>query len=338
MVMTKSLISGRTRVRASIAAFAGLALLASGCGGDDPSGSDDAASERDGGSAAAVSPLTGLPTKGDAPKKPVTVVKVDNTSSARPQAGLDSADLVVEELVEGGMTRLAAFYYSEHPKLVGPVRSMRDSDVGIVSPVHGKLLASGGAPGTKERIDEADIDVLTEGSDGFSRAGSRTAPYNLMLNLAEAADELESADAPDPYLPFGEGKLKRGKKVDSFGVQFSSNSTTRWDPTKGGWVRANAPVATSDDFVAENVLVLSVEVGDAGYLDPGGNPVPETKFVGDGKAMLFSNNKMVRGTWSKEDYDSGIDLETRKGKALAVPAGCTFVELIPRDDGAVSLG
>lgn len=326
-------------MRACVALMAGLALMVTACSGDgESSGSDDDdATQRNGGSATAVSPLTGLPTKEDAPDKPVMVVKVDNTSSARPQVGIDDADMVVEELVEGGMTRLAGFYYSKHPKLVGPVRSMRDSDVGIVSPVDGLLVASGGAPGTKERIDEAGIDVLTEGSAGFARAGSRTAPYNLMIDLAAAADELESADAPDPYLPFDDGKLKRGKKVDSFGVTFSSSSTTRWDPTKGGWVRANGPVSPSDDFVAKNVLVLSVEVGDAGYLDPGGNPVPETKFTGDGKAMLFSNGRMVRGTWSKEDFDSSIKLETKSGKSLSVPAGHTFIELMPRNAGSVSL-
>ncbi|UPK76228.1 DUF3048 domain-containing protein [Nocardioidaceae bacterium SCSIO 66511] len=336
--MTTALTSGRTRLRASIAMFAGLALLLAGCGGDDDSSSpDDTSNERGGGSATAVSPLTGLPAE-KTPDKPVMVVKVDNTSSARPQAGLDGADLVVEELVEGGMTRLAAFFYSDHPKEVGPVRSMRDSDVGIVSPTGGKLLASGGAPGTTERLDKAGLDVLTEGDSGFSRDKSRTAPYNLMVDLAAAADKLDDSDAPDAYLPFEEGKLKQGKPVDTFSVTFSGSSTTTWDPTKGGWVRANGPVSPNDDFVANNVLVLEVEVGDAGYLDPGGNPVPETKFVGEGKAQLFSGGKVVKGTWSKDDYDSEIKLESAKGKALSVPAGHTFVELVPSDAGSVQLG
>ena len=325
-------------MRASVVALAGLSLILSGCGGDEPaSGSDDDASKRDGGSATAVSPLTGLPNKDETQGKPALVVKVDNTSSARPQAGLDSADLIVEELVEGGMTRLAAFYHSKHPKDVGPVRSMRDSDVGIVSPVGGKLLASGGAPGTTDRIDDAGIDVLTEGSAGFSRDASRTAPYDLMVDLAAVAKDLDVADEPDPYLPFEDGKLKRGKKVDSFSVTFSGSSTTELEPTKGGWVRANGPVPSKKDFVANNVLVLDVEIGDAGYLDPGGNPVPETEFVGDGKAMLFSNGRMVRGMWSKEDYDSQISLETRGGKELSVPAGHTLIELIPGKAGGVSI-
>ena len=75
-------------------------------------------------------PLTGLEREGDAPKHPVIVTKVDNTSSSAPQVGLGAADMIVEELVEGGYTRLASFFYSKLPKAVGPVRSMRASDIG----------------------------------------------------------------------------------------------------------------------------------------------------------------------------------------------------------------
>ena len=79
-------------------------------------------------------PLTGLPAKGPAPDHPVYVVKIDNTESSAPQVGLSKADLVTEELVEGGLTRLAVFFYSASPTQVGPVRSMRASDIGIVKP------------------------------------------------------------------------------------------------------------------------------------------------------------------------------------------------------------
>ncbi|MGH3359440.1 MAG: DUF3048 domain-containing protein [Nocardioidaceae bacterium] len=336
--MIKATTSGRTHVRTSIAVLAGIALTVSGCGGDNSAASDeDPAAAGGNGSVAPTAPLTGLPVEGAAPDKPVMVVKVDNTSSAQPQVGLDSADLVVEELVEGGMTRLAAFYHSDYPAEVGPVRSMRDSDVGIVSPTGGKLVASGGAPGTQQRLAEAGLDVLSEGSAGFSRDPARTAPYDLMIDLAAAADRQPAADAPDDYLPFGDAKLKNGDPVKSFGVTFSSTSTTRWEPQGDGWVRANAPVVPKGDLVADNVLVLSVEVGDAGYLDPGGNPVPETKFTGKGKAQLFSDGKVYSGTWSKDSLDGNLTLETRKGDELTVPAGKTFIELVPRDGGSVRL-
>jgi len=91
-------------------------LLFAGCGGDESPAAKTASTW----------PMTGLPVTGDETAEqsyPVLVTKLDNTSSSAPQMGLGGADLVVEELVEGGLTRLAAFYYSQLPTRVGPVRS-----------------------------------------------------------------------------------------------------------------------------------------------------------------------------------------------------------------------
>ncbi len=81
------------------------------------------------------------------------------------------------------------------------------------------------------------------------------------------------------------------------------------------------------------MLVLRVEVGDAGYLDPAGNPVPETTFEGSGAATLFHDGQMVSATWSKKGLDQPLELTTGTGKAvedLQVPAGHLWVELLPR--------
>ena len=94
---------------------------------------------------AALWPLTGEPVTGATPDRPVLVTKIDNSPSSQPQLGLKKADLVTEELVEGGMTRLAVFFYQHLPDVVGPVRSMRASDIGIVKPAHGVIVASGAA-------------------------------------------------------------------------------------------------------------------------------------------------------------------------------------------------
>ena len=109
--------------RAIVATLAAATLLLAGCSGgdDDPAPSASASSEPTSSETSEAPPeptywpLTGLERKGDAPRHPVVVTKVDNTSSSAPQVGLGSADLVVEELVEGGYTRLAAFYYSQVP-------------------------------------------------------------------------------------------------------------------------------------------------------------------------------------------------------------------------------
>jgi hypothetical protein len=82
--------------------------------------------------------------------------------------------------------------------------------------------------------------------------------------------------------------------------------------------------------------VLRVREGNAGYLDPAGNPVPETLLTGKGNALLFHNGRMVAGFWHKGKHaTSPITLTTKKGKKLTVPAGHTWIELVPVDGGNV---
>ena len=286
-------------------------------------------------------PLTGLPVKGDEQaeqKRPVLVLKMDNTASSAPQLGLGSADMVVEELVEGGLTRLAAFFYQDIPGKVGPVRSMRASDIGIVGPVGGAMVTSGAAPVTIRRIGGAGIKYFTEGSPGFARDPGRIAPYNLFTNLATTARaaRLKQAVRPDDYLPWGSaGRNPKGVPATTLAAQFSGGHTTSWTYGQSGYVNANSYAAQGDEFPADTVLVLRVQVGDAGYLDPAGNPVPETKFTGKGPALLFHDGRLVRGSWAKSALEAPLKL-TAKGKPLSVPPGHTWIELVPMQGGNVT--
>ncbi len=282
-------------------------------------------------------PLTGFPARGPAPHHPVMVVKIDNSASSQPQVGLRRADLVTEELVEGGSTRLAVFFYQHVPKLVGPVRSMRATDIGIVKPARAVLVASGGAPPTVRRIKAAGITTFTEGATGYRRDSSRQAPYNLFMGLSELAAKVPRAKRTlGSYLPFGSEKdLPQGRPARALAATFSGAHTTRWTYRDGGYVNENSFAAPGDRFTPDTVLVLRVQVGDAGYLDPAGNPVPETKFTGTGKASLFHGGRVVRGTWSKS-LDSTISLRTAAGP-LVVPAGHTWVELVPAGAGKVTV-
>jgi hypothetical protein len=286
-------------------------------------------------------PLTGLPVTGDqeaAQQHPVMVLKMDNTYASAPQVGLSKADLVVEELVEGGMTRLAAFFYSTIPGDVGPVRSMRASDIGIVSPVGGAMVTSGAAPVTINRIRNAGIPFFSEGDKGFYRESSRSAPYNLFTNMAETATlvDKDDLDRPDDYLPWGtEEDFPKGQAARTLAASFSGGHTTNWTYRNGTYVNENTYAGAGDEFPADTVLVLRVQVGDAGYRDPAGNPVPETKFTGKGQALLFHGGRLVRGTWSKSALDAPLELSTKAGE-LTVPAGHTWIELVPQSGGNVT--
>jgi hypothetical protein len=274
-------------------------------------------------------------------RHPVLVAKMDNTEASRPQVGLRKADMVVEELVEGGLTRLAAFYYSHVPGTVGPIRSMRASDIAVVSPVHASMVTSGAARPTIRRIRAAHIrfyDEITAGTAMY-RSALRAVPYNLFVHLTRIATVARHKPASPPdYLAWGPARdLPRGRKVTKIKVRFSPVQTTRWVFGHGRYHNTNSNAPAGDQFPATSVLVLRVREGDAGYLDPAGHHVPETLLRGSGNALLFHGGRMVAATWHKgRARTARIRLTTRKGQKLAMPAGHTWIELVPIHGGRVS--
>jgi hypothetical protein len=331
------------RVALSLSALTAAGLLLSACGGSASSTPEASGSQSVQGGADLTQfwPMTGLEVGSDETAEldhPVLVTKYDNTTSSAPQVGLSHADLVVEELVEGGLTRLAAFFYSDIPKNVGPVRSMRASDIAIVSPADASVVTSGAAGRTIALVKAAHIPFYGEGTKGFYRVSDRIAPYNLMAHLDQVAEvaKTDAATPPDYFTWGSDGDVPKGPKATHVSAQFSGGHTTEWFFTNGSYHNTNSNAPAGDQFPASTVLVLRVREGDAGYLDPAGNPVPKTLLVGKGKALLFHDGHVVKATWHKGAKPaSPITLTTKAGE-LKVPAGHTWVELVPNDTGNVT--
>lgn len=278
-------------------------------------------------------PLTGLPEASQA-NHPVMIVKVPNTPEASPQLGLSQADVVSEELVEGGITRLAVFYDSMMPGVVGPVRSMRNSDIGLVKPTNGILVSSGAAAPTIAALHAAGVTFIQEDeSKGFVRySRPRIAPYNLMDKLSQTVTYFEnSPNRPGPYFDFSAANAAlTGAPAASIAVKFSGYRTTKFSFINGQYVNTNA-YSGNQPFLADNVVVLRVQEDNAGYLDPAGNPVPETNLTSGGAMTLFHNGVAVPGTWSKAGPTSNFVFKTAQGTVLQIPAGHTYIELCPVD-------
>ena len=334
------------RVALTLSALTATALVLTACGGSaSPSPQAHTPNPPKVGGSQTVTqywPLTGLKVpsnKTAALHHPVLVVKMDNTVSSQPQVGLSKADMVVEELVEGGLTRLAVFYYSHVPPNAGPIRSMRASDIDVVSPVHASMVTSGAAGQTIARIKAAHIRFYDEASRGMYRSTFRAAPYNLFVHLRRVAAVAKRKPATPPnYLGWGSAKdLPRGRKVTKIRVQFSAVHTTAWVFRNGRYHNTDSNAPARGQFPATNVLVLRVREGDAGYLDPAGHHVPETLLTGSGNALLFHGGRMVAAIWHKgKAPTSRIRLTTKNGQKLEVPAGHTWIELVPVHGGNVT--
>lgn len=301
-----------------------------------------------------VSPLTGLPMPKGRPDNPVFVVKIENTAAGAPQYGLNDADMVMEELVEGGLTRLAALYYAKVPSKVGHVRSLRDTDIGIAAPMDGQVVASGGAAGTYRRVERAGITVFSEdgGAPGFSSDPQKSRPYNRLINLKTVAKKAKASKIRGPYLPWTPKKSAettpapsgttpappRRKKATRANVRFSNSTATSWKLAGGTWQRTNGHAAPGQEFKANTMIVMFCKVGDAGYTDPAGNPVPETKLEGKGRAMVFRGNTVTEVEWLKPSLEEPITFSTKAGEPYTIAPGKVFFELVPNDGGKVALG
>jgi Protein of unknown function (DUF3048) N-terminal domain/Protein of unknown function (DUF3048) C-terminal domain len=289
--------------------------------------------------------LTGLPVNGaKTPTHPVMIVKIDNSFASDPQYGLGSADMVVEELVEGGITRLATMFYSKLPTKVGPVRSMRASDIGVVTPLHAVLIASGAANATYRRLNRAHVKYYTMGAPGVLRDANdpeHDTLHSVFADLPKLAKSIKKTSVvPAEYLPWGsESDFVGVAPAKTITDRFSGSTTTRFRFDGKKYLETNTYAKSGDQFKADSVLVLRVREGDAGYLDPAGHSVPETLFFGTGQLLLFHGGQVVRGTWSKQKRDSKLVLSTAAG-TLKVPAGHVWIELVPGNSqgGKVTFG
>lgn len=290
--------------------------------------------------------------------KPVLVVKVENDPTVRPQYGLGGADIVFEELVEGGITRFAAIFQSQFPKEIGPVRSVRHVDASIAAPVADLFAFSGGARPTLNYLRgnlPSSIPLLTEGASGFHRTNYHYPPHNLYLNpIKLIASQKKSTTEVKPYFSMGTraisnstGVVKasaKAKVTKGVNLQFSSfeRPSWTWSGKRQAWVRSDGGVpamtvmpAGTQRIQANNLVVLRVSSTDAGYRDPAGNFVPRTIFTGTGTGYLLAEGKRLPIKWSKPSLTSYVVLRDSEGNRVSLEAGNTWVEMVPLDGGGV---
>ncbi|MRG61017.1 DUF3048 domain-containing protein [Agromyces sp. CFH 90414] len=287
----------------------------------------------------AFAPLRGTIVDSASPAHPSIAVKIDDHEAARPQIGLNRADIVFEELVEGGLTRYAAVWHSDVPDEVGPVRSIRPMDPDIVVPFGGLVAYSGGQEQFVSMMQDTPIVNLVFDYDDtglFHRADDRPSPHDVILAAREAVDRHVDLAPPaaqfaygstDPLAPAGFAAQPTGR-ID---LVFSEERfpSWEWDVPSATWLRSQegAPdhEASGERLRATNVVALRVEI-DWSYGD-----VPRTVLVGSGEAWVSAAGRTAHGSWSKASREAPIVLTAADGSPLRLAPGTTWVELVPTD-------
>jgi hypothetical protein len=287
-------------------------------------------------------PLTGAPlgSEKEPPDRPALAVKVENTPEAQPLSGLDKADIVYEEVVEGGITRFIAVFNCQGAERVGPVRSGRTTDPKVLLQFsdHPLMAFSGGAPKVINLIRKSGVAAMTEGDPAppFTRDDSREAPHNLFTDTGRlwvaGLKRAKGEPVPQAVFSYGEDVPKPSKKVSSATIAFPLTSAG-WTWQGGAWVRSqNDSVMTLEDgtkVTVDNVVIQQVETTESDIVDVAGYPSPEVTMTGSGKAWLLRDGRLFTGTWSRPDDGDLTVFRTKRGDEFVLKPGRTFVELAP---------
>ncbi|MGI9602873.1 MAG: DUF3048 domain-containing protein [Acidimicrobiales bacterium] len=277
----------------------------------------------------------------DGTTRPALAVKIDNVRAARPQWGLNQADVVWEEIVEGGFTRLVAVFHSQQPDEVGPVRSLRTSDPRILTNLNQPLLAhSGGNAGALQTLAIStliDVGALAN-PERFYRQSGRPAPHNLMSSTLELWDAGgDRGGIPPPVFRFREpGDELPDDARPINGVEIDYGETTvgyQWNGE--GWERSQdgAPHTDADgNPIAPPNLILQF----IGYKPSQADLAsPEADVFGNGIAWVLMDGQIIEGTWTRQNPNGPTTYRDGSGEFIHLNRGRTWVAL-PQVDSPVS--
>lgn len=289
-------------------------------------------------------PLTGEPVTNKVQQtSPAVVIKIDNVDQARPQTGLDYADVVYDAEVEGGLTRLAAVFQSAYPPEVGPVRSGRLTDEGIADDLNHPVLVFAGTNAIFLPLLMAQPATVVDDDnhpEQFVRVGN-DAPHNLYSDVAKLAALSSTHTAPAPLFSFVKpGQAFTGSGVaPAAGVSFSFPAASvrwTWDAATGKWNRSQDAtpdvLADGHQISATNVMIYFVPYITSGVATGEGvapAPIPEGILTGTGNVWVFSGGKVVKGTWQRPNLTTPATYTDHSGHPIALDRGNTWVELAP---------
>jgi hypothetical protein len=293
-------------------------------------------------------PLTGEePRREEVLDRPAVAVKIENASIAYPLAGLEDADVVYEELVEGGVTRFMAIYHCGDTPKAGPIRSARLIDASIMMPTTRILGFSGANDSVLNNLAENDIVQVDETNAGnamqrIPREGLAS-EHTLFGNSGRLrkVGQKDFGEPPRSELRFGSiDDNGRTRPAGNVTINFSTSTTVTYEFNGERYARSQggAPFESEGhgQVGVENVIVEEHTVNLSEIVDVTGTPSIEiADETGSGKATLFRDGRAIRGRWEREDVEDPVVFKTREGDEMTLAPGAVWIHLVPNARGEV---
>jgi hypothetical protein len=270
------------------------------------------------------------------------MVQIENSILARPQSGLQQADLVYEYLAEGGITRMTVIYFKpSDTQRIEPVRSARPVTIHLWHAYHGVIFFSGANAKVLQMIADQHIPALSESSDGaiyFARDPSRRAPHNLYTDGDRLAQGLKkyaprvTYQLPAPGTPSASPIPAVANRVVFDQTNFhrvtytysAADTAFAYGTELGPLIDRN----TGQAIKPVNVILIQVAHHDAGFTDVLGAPAVDFDLQGTGPADVFTQGHRYVAKWDLTDAEQPLKILGADGKPMHLPPGLTWIHLV----------
>ncbi len=272
----------------------------------------------------------------------VVGVKIDNHASAQPQSGIQVADAVYEVLVEGGLTRFIALFHQSDSEYVGPNRSGRPTDSGLMNPLHGPFQISGAQPWVRDIFrKDGTLVVYDNGSTTF-RVSHRKAPHNLFTSTVKIREYADNKnwpnESPGPLFVYDSSVPAPQIAAETITFDWSNHPAIiwKWDGEQYFRFIADSPHnwVTKDGETGQISVDMLVVIKGTQYTASSptgaGSSVPAIKTTGSGDALIFYKGGLVEASWARDSIQDKIQIFDLQGKELAIPPGRVWVNIFPK--------
>jgi hypothetical protein len=274
----------------------------------------------------------------------VLAVKIDDTNAAHPQIGLEEAEVVYIEQVEGGLTRLAAIFSTVIPQRVGPVRSARISDIDILSQYGRVAFAYSGAQKKLLPVIAAanlqDLGAQRQSPTIYTTDPNRNQPFAMVLRadlLMQKIKEKELSVDTAKSVGFVFGDLPEGGKAVQKAVMKwpAATYSADWSAKESRWhLSHNDKLNLADSGVVlgpTTLVIQMVKISPSEYGDKFGGVTPLSETIGTGKAYVLRDGEVFTATWNRAFADSGTTFSRSDGSPMNFASGQIWVALTDRE-------
>jgi hypothetical protein len=282
-------------------------------------------------------------------------VMINNHTDARPQSGLIYADLVYEIVAEGGITRYLAFFLTNTPEKIGPVRSTREYYLVLVKELSDAMIMHiGYSPQALVAIDTWPVRSLFRGGCGSLpgcewRDNPRNVAYEhtayvsgvklreLGVSLGwEGKGDLRVWKFKDTANKYAQKPIANKISIDfwskgDYSSIFTYNQQNNTYLKYTGYDANDQPIPVTDQETGAQVEVKNLIVQFATEDSVAGDEKGRLDYIliGSGKALIFVDGKVVDATWSKASRDERTIFYDTDGNEVEFNRGKFWIAIVP---------